>query len=446
MQVEYDKLLPALKRLLPSERLALLGSTTRFIRRLRAVSASMFVWSVVLSRFGQGIPGFDQARQWFQQLSQTSIWPRPFQMRFKTPASVRLLEAAFDEAVRPWRSMTRRVRHPLARLFPDVVAWDSSLVQVADCLRQHFKGTRAAAASLKVALAVSVWGLVPLAAKVVAGNLHDMKLGPPLDLFRKGTLLLFDKGFVAYDRLQKIDKAEQFYLCPMRLNGDAEIVRVHRAPASLRKALKRCSRLHESPGARARGPRLRSVLPKTKRIRKPWDLEVLVRGANKRPVRVRLVIVPGPDGKQRPYLTNLSPARWRPEALQELYRLRWQVELVFKELKQHLNLTAMPSKDPCAVQVFAWASLIALALSRAVAEWLAPLRRYAGLSFALRPAVLTRALRAHIRLLGHALTLPTRRAVVLLEVLASQLLDEARQPAPARVDSFKRLETLLKAA
>ena len=77
MQVEYDKLLPALKRLLPSERLALLGGTTRFIRRLRAVSASRFVWSVVLSRFGQGIPGFDQARPWFQPLSQTSIWPRP---------------------------------------------------------------------------------------------------------------------------------------------------------------------------------------------------------------------------------------------------------------------------------------------------------------------------------------------------------------------------------
>jgi hypothetical protein len=34
-----------------------------------------------------------------------------------------------------------------------------------------------------------------------------MTLFPPLDLFVKGTLLLFDKGFVAYDRLRQIQAA-----------------------------------------------------------------------------------------------------------------------------------------------------------------------------------------------------------------------------------------------
>jgi DDE family transposase len=31
--------------------------------------------------------------------------------------------------------------------------------------------------------------------------------------------------------------------------------------------------------------------------------------------------------------------------LRETYRLRWQVELIFKELKQHLSLEVLPSKD-----------------------------------------------------------------------------------------------------
>lgn len=446
MSVKYDRLVPALKSLLPAEELDRLGFATRFVRRLRAVSASMFVWAVVLSRFGQGVPGFDQARRWFNRLRQTDIWPRPFQMRFKSPAVVRMFEEAFDAAVKPWRSTKRGSRHLLGRYFADIVTWDSTLVQVSDSLRKHFKGTRATPASLKVALGVSLWGLVPMAARIVAGNCHDMKLGPPLEAFRKGTLLLFDKGFVAYERLQEIEDAGHFFLCPMRLNGDAEIVKVHRAPAFVKKAMKRFPSLPETPRARPQGLMLRDVLPKEKTVRKNWDLEVLVRGSAKSPVRVRLVIVPGPDGKQRPYLTNLSSTEWRPPALRELYRLRWQIELVFKELKQHLNLTAMPSKDPYAVQVFAWASLIALALSRIVADWLAPLRRYAGLSFALRPAILTRALRSNIKLLGRALTLRPRRAVAFLEVLADQLLDEACQPAPHRVDSFKRLEKLLNAA
>jgi len=51
---------------------------------------------------------------------------------------------------------------------------------------------------------------------------------------------------------------------------------------------------------------------------------------------------------------------WGAEAIPELYRLRWQIELVNNELKQHLALESVPTKDPNAAQVFGWASLLAL--------------------------------------------------------------------------------------
>jgi hypothetical protein len=86
MSVRYDRLVPALKALLPHDALSLLGRTVAFIRRLREIEASVFVWSVVLSRFGSGRPAFEQARQWYERLGGTRIWRRPFQMRFKTPA------------------------------------------------------------------------------------------------------------------------------------------------------------------------------------------------------------------------------------------------------------------------------------------------------------------------------------------------------------------------
>ncbi len=141
----------------------------------------------------------------------------------------------------------------------------------------------------------------------------------------------------------------------MRINGIARIIGVHQAPARVRRALYN----------NASGVALRSLLAADKRIRTTWDLRVLVRpratGAAGAPVELRLVIVPGPGGKQRPYLTNLTKV-WTPKAIAELYRLRWQVELVFKELKQDLNLESIPTKDPYAAQVFVWASLLALAL------------------------------------------------------------------------------------
>ena len=122
------------------------------------------------------------------------------------------------------------------------------------------------------------------------------------------------------------------------------------------------------------------------------------------------------------------------------------IELVFKELKQDLNLTAVPTTDPHAVQVLVWASLIALALSRTVAHWIHPLHQHCGLDAPLRLPVVTRALRTQMPLLGHVLSLPPRRARELLDFLREQLALEARQTARGREDSLKRLRKLEEAA
>jgi hypothetical protein len=440
MSVRYDKLVPALKALLPDERLNFVGRAVAFIRRLREIRASLFVWSVVLSRFGDGRPAFEQARQWYKRLGGVEVWPRPFQMRFKNGRAVQLFERTFDDAVKAWRTPTRS-RHPLARRFPDIAVIDSTVLQVSDHLRKVFKGTMSAKASIKALLTISVFGLLPLHGKVVAGNQHDMKLFPELDIFHIGTLLLFDKGFVAFERLAQIAAARLHFLCPMRLNGNAKIVCIRRAPKHVHAALRR------SPG----GVQLRDVLPAKKRIGKVWDMDVVltsgsVKGRPRMQTRSRLVIVPGPQQAQRPYLTSLAPTDWSPRALAELYRLRWQVELAFKELKQHLNLEALGSKDRHAVQIFAWASLIALAVSRTVTMWLCPLVKLVGLTPNLRPALVTRALRGTVRLLARALTATRRRALEYLEFFADELLLEIRVRYRDREDSFKRIIPLLDAA
>lgn len=433
MSKDYSRLLPALKRRLPAAEVDALGSTTAFIQRVRVVTASLFVWSVVLSRFGNGRPGFEQARRWFERLSR-QLFPRPFQMRFKSPRAVALFEATFEQAVAPWRKH-RSVAHPLGKLFPDIFIWDATPVQLDDSLRKFFKGLRMAASQVKVLLGISAFGLVPLAARIVPGHLNDSQLGPPVETLRKGTLVLFDNAFVTYDRLRSLDTAGMKYLCRMRIHAHAWITKVHAGPSRLFKALK------NSPS----GIDLRDVLSREKRIGKPWDIEVLMRPKSKdadpTPVAMRLVIVPGPKGEQRPYLTNLDTC-WSPAALAELYRLRWQIELVFKELKQDLNLRSVPTKDPHAAQVLLWASLIALAVSRTVASTLGPIINRPGFAAPLRPAVVSRALRSNVHALGLALVANSRAVEhALIRSTQSALLDAIR-PKSRRKDTFARLEKL----
>jgi hypothetical protein len=446
MNVQYDRLVPALKTLLRDDVLDVIGRAVAFIQRLRQVRACLFVWSVVLSRFGSGRPGFEQARQWFRRLGGAELWPRPFQIRFKSPGAVCLFERAFESCVERWRRRKRH-SHPLARAFPDIVAVDSTVIQLADALRPVFKGAQSMASSLKVLLAVSVFGSLPLYARIVRGCQHDMTLFPPHSLFAAGTLILFDKGFVAFERLRDIQQAGLLYLCPMRVNGNAMVVHARRAPKVVVQRVRRASKIVRHQSRRCPGTiMLRDLIPAGKRITSSWDLDVVMwPGSNQFPTHARLVILPGIHGKARPYLTNLDPLKWSPAAIGELYRMRWQIELVFKELKQCLNLENLPSKDPCAVQVFAWASLIALALSRCVSLWLCPLTKLVGLTARLRPALTSRALRQLVRSLARILTSPTGQALLHIRAFTEDILLEIRARNTDRDDSFKRMIPLLAA-
>jgi len=192
---------------------------------------------------------------------------------------------------------------------------------------------------------------------------------------------------------------------------------------------------------------LRQLLARGQNVGKSWDLDVMLGGwSRSRPaVSARLVVLRGPHGQAFTYLTNLPRDIWSPETLREMYRLRWQIELVFKELKQHCNLTSVPSKDRYAVQVFVWASLLALTLSRTVCDWLYPLHRTFGLMCNSRTALVTRTLASARTLIVGLLTSGARDHRVLLRLLRGQLTDEAAPTISRRADSFQRIENQFRA-
>jgi len=57
-------------------------------------------------------------------------------------------------------------------------------------------------------------------------------------------------------------------------------------------------------------------------------------------------------------LTNLLVGEWSTEQVLALYRLRWQVELLFKRLKSILNLDHLRAKDPVLAQVYLLGKLV----------------------------------------------------------------------------------------
>jgi hypothetical protein len=58
-------------------------------------------------------------------------------------------------------------------------------------------------------------------------------------------------------------------------------------------------------------------------------------------------------------LTNLPPDGWSSQQVLDLYRLRWQVELLFKRHKSLFNLDGLRAHDPQLVQTYLLAKLLA---------------------------------------------------------------------------------------
>jgi hypothetical protein len=67
-------------------------------------------------------------------------------------------------------------------------------------------------------------------------------------------------------------------------------------------------------------------------------------------------------------LTSTSAANFSAEEILEIYRFRWQIELVFKRLKSLLHLDELPAKDPELVRTFLFSKLLAALLLEELTE------------------------------------------------------------------------------
>ena len=119
-------------------------------------------------------------------------------------------------------------------------------------------------------------------------------------------------------------------------------------------------------------PLKRCGLPKTGAV----DLDVVWRRKGGAAFRARLVARWNPKRQAHMLLvTNLPRERVSADQVGQLYRLRWQIELMFKEWKSHANLRAFDTANENVAEGLVWAALAAAVLKRHLAHATQMLRR-----------------------------------------------------------------------
>lgn len=420
----------ALTTLLPRAELECLAHRSGMVQRRRKVDPMAMLWSLVLG-FGTGrertLAGL---RRVYQKATGTALVPSAFYDRF-TPQLVRFLREVLLRVSTQLREHDPRHAGLLAR-FADVVVTDSSVIKLHRLLSRRYPGTRTnsnpAAAKLHLVMSVSGKGMQRVKLTGERANDHrSLRVGP----WVQDRLLMFDLGYFRYQLFDCIDRNGGYFLSRLPLRANPRIVAVHRR--------------WRGRSIELEGRRLDEIADSLKRSELDVEVEVSFkrrayggcRSTHHR--RFRLVGVRDADsGTYWFYLTNIPPEEVDAASVAQLYACRWQVELIFKELKSHYRLEELPTRKAHIVEALILAAVLTLLVSR---QLLAAVRRRLQRQGYRVPEGRWAAVFASVAIMIlDVVLLPARTAKALARRLEPMLLHEAKDPNRNRPLLIERVD------
>ena len=255
--------------------------------------------------------------------------------------------------------------------FKDLVVADGTVIRLHDKLSQQFPGTRGKA-EIKIHAAVGITGNTKSVA-IYSGKTADVKTLRIGD-WVKEQILLFDLGFFKFELFKRIKENGGFFVSRLKSSANPTIVAVLRT--------------HRGNTIDLTGKKLKDVLPHLRREVIDAEIEVSFKdsaskdekaeddafevyhpkgGTPKAKETFRLVgILDEETSTYHLYLTNIGPEKLSAEDVALLYRARWSVELIFKELKSLYQLDVITSGAANVVEPLVLVSMLTLVVSHRI--------------------------------------------------------------------------------
>lgn len=214
------------------------------------------------------------------------------------------------------------------KLNGNVYAFDSTTIDL--CLKLFpWANFRTHKGGIKIHTLYDVETQVPAFIHITEAKINDVKA---MDIipYESGSFYVFDRAYNDYHRLYKIHMMDSFFVVRAKTNIKARVLKwKRRLPKNI---LSDCE-------IELTGFYTQKSYPETIRLVRFWDEE---------------------DEREFIYLTNAKHI----QALQvaELYKNRWQVELFFKWLKQHLKIKKFWGTSENAVKIQVYSAIIAYCL------------------------------------------------------------------------------------
>ncbi len=352
---QVSKVSRQLQEVIGEQRLDTLGRQTGYCEKKRLLTPFRMVLTLISGLGARPIQFLADLQRQFNALFGTDVAYKPFHNRLAKPSFPDFMEAVAKVVWRQWSDQILSARtQELFSEFKQVVIQDGSSFAVKDSLMHVLPGRFYKVSPAAVELHVSLDLLTGTPMNVnLTPDTESERANQPESASLAGSLYLADRGFFDTKKLAELDAVGGFFIVRASVSINPRIVTAHQEDGT--------------PLPHLHGQKLKAIRFDQ---RGAPALDLMVEwGSKKNPVRHRLIMTWNLAHKQFQYLvTNLPKARYNPETIREGYRLRWQIELLFKEWKSYANLHAFNTGKSAIAKGLIWASLIAAALNRFMAH------------------------------------------------------------------------------
>ena len=277
--------------------------------------------------------------------------------------------------------------------FRDIIVADGTILRLHEFLAEEFQPRRGEQGGARLHLLHNVTDQTIDQFSITNEKAHDSNgfdTGPWL----KDRLVLFDQAYFKYRRFALIDENGGYFVSRLKNNANPVITDEFREWRGRAIPLE--------------GKQIRDVVDDLHR--EIIDVEVEV--AFQRRVyegtqsvdtkRFRVVGVRDEDADDyHLYMTNLPQEELLPRDIATIYRCRWEVELLFRELKSRYELDEFDTTKKHVVEILVYAALLTLLVSR---ELLDLVSEYAADEAVFPPERWAATLRSHAQLILHELS------------------------------------------
>jgi len=358
---EPDVIEKDLCTLLPKEWLASAAKASGMIKREREIEAFEMLWVLVFS-FGVHLQrNLASMKRMYEKKSKKKLADSSWYDRF-TPELTDFLKLCVTHVIEQFAMEQNKILNEKLTKFKDVLIQDSTIIRLHESLAKKWPAarTKKVAAGVKVGMLVSAVANSPKSIGIYPERTSEMttlRIGPWI----KDRILLIDLGFYKHLLFSKIKQYEGSFVSRLKGNVNPLIIFAYTT----------CT----VNNIDVKGKRLNEILPKLKG--EVLDVEVEIpfkrpnyNGRSKTRMdseRFRLVAIYNIDEeKYHIYLTDISPDVLTPEDIAKLYGARWDIELVFKELKSRYDLDVVNTTKSYTVEAYIWISILTLLISRRI--------------------------------------------------------------------------------